>query len=197
MRRFIVTPPTIEPLSLAEAKQWLRVDHIDDDGLITSLIRAAREIVEARTGRALMGQVWRIVADAWPTDGRLKLPITPVASITTVRIFDAAGVPSTIAASAYALVAGEEPPVLAVTSVPAPGRQRSGIEIDVVAGYGVAAQDCPAPLRQAMRLLLRQAYETRGPAGGPSTPETLRDIEALLSPYRVPRLGPGLLGSAA
>jgi uncharacterized phiE125 gp8 family phage protein len=197
MRRFMLTPPGVEPLTLAEAKHWLRVDHTDDDGLIASLIRAAREIVEARTGRAVMAQMWRIVVDSWPADGRLPLPLTPVASISAVRLIDPAGVASVVASSAYKLEPGEEPPVFCIPSVPAPGRQRSGIEVDVVAGYGTAPEDCPAPLRQAIRLLLRQAYETRGPAGGPATPDTMRDVEALLAPYRAPRFGRNLLGSAA
>jgi uncharacterized phiE125 gp8 family phage protein len=197
MRRFMLTPSGVEPLTLAEAKQWLRVDHLDDDGLIASLIRAAREVVEARTGRALLAQTWRIVADHWPADGLLPLPLTPVASVVAVRLIDTAGIASIVASSAYKLEPGEEPPVLCIPSVPTPGRQRSGIEIDVVAGYGPAPADCPAPLRQAIRLLVRQAYETRGPAGGPATPDAMKDVEALLAPYRAPRFGRSLLGSAA
>lgn len=46
MAAILLTPPAIEPLTLAEAKLYLRVAHEDDDGLITSLIAAARSHVD-------------------------------------------------------------------------------------------------------------------------------------------------------
>ncbi len=53
MRLSIVTPPEIEPVSLEEAKLYLRVDTGDENELITSLIKAARIMVEKETHRAL------------------------------------------------------------------------------------------------------------------------------------------------
>ncbi len=74
MRRYILAAPAVEPLTLAEVKRWLRVDHADDDGLIGSLIKGARERIEARTGRAVIAQPWRIVLDRWPEADSLRFP---------------------------------------------------------------------------------------------------------------------------
>ena len=52
----LMTAPAVEPLSLAEAKSWLRVDGADEDQLIQSLITSARLGVEATTNRLLITQ---------------------------------------------------------------------------------------------------------------------------------------------
>ena len=65
-----LSPPSAEPLSLAEAKLHLRVgaDITEDDGLIAALIVTARQQAEHRTGRALVSQQWRYAIDAFPVD---------------------------------------------------------------------------------------------------------------------------------
>jgi len=75
-----VTPATVEPVTLEEAKAHLRVDHDADDGLISSLITAAREAVERFTGRALAAATYR-----WASEdcGPYLLPIWP-ATVTLV-----------------------------------------------------------------------------------------------------------------
>jgi hypothetical protein len=50
-----LSPPPTEPLSLVEAKNFLRVEHDADDELIASLIAAARNAVELATRRVLTG----------------------------------------------------------------------------------------------------------------------------------------------
>jgi uncharacterized phiE125 gp8 family phage protein len=62
-----------EPLSLADAKLFLHIDHTVDDTLISDLIRAARKHVETVTGKRLVTQIWRLVLDQWPEDGVMKL----------------------------------------------------------------------------------------------------------------------------
>ena len=62
------TLPAAEVISLAQAKNYLRVSpqFTDDDELITGLIQAAREYAEARTGRAIAQRTFRMVLDAHP-----------------------------------------------------------------------------------------------------------------------------------
>ena len=69
MPSILVTAPTEEPVSLAEAKLHLRVDDNADDALIAALITAARQHAENDTRRALVTQTWRLALDQFPVPG--------------------------------------------------------------------------------------------------------------------------------
>lgn len=62
----LLTPPTSEPVTLAEAKTHLRVDINDDDALITGLIASARQSAEQICRRALISQQWKVTMDRFP-----------------------------------------------------------------------------------------------------------------------------------
>lgn len=151
----LLTPPALEPVTLAEAKLHLRVDHTDEDALIQSLIVTSRLQIEAALGIALLEQSWRIVRDAWPLSDVVDLPLHPVRVVTAVSILDAAGAAQVLDPIGYVLEAAARPPRLVTRSGywPAPGARAGGIQIDVEAGYGPTANDVPAPLRQAVLML--------------------------------------------
>ena len=88
MSSILLTGPAVEPLTLAEAKEYLRVDTGDDDDVITALIAGARVHVEAQTRRALITQSWRLVRDGWPPDGRLPVLPAPLRSVDAARYYD-------------------------------------------------------------------------------------------------------------
>ena len=62
----LVTPPSVEPVSLAEAKAHLRVDVADDDLLIANLITAARMQAENLCRRAFVTQQYGLYLDSFP-----------------------------------------------------------------------------------------------------------------------------------
>ena len=70
MPSVLVTGPSVEPISLAEAKLHLRVDITDDDTLITGLIISARQRAETITRRSLCTQTWKLVLDQFPAPGQ-------------------------------------------------------------------------------------------------------------------------------
>ncbi len=188
MPSILLTAPAAEPLTLAEAKEFLRIEHADDDGLIASLITGARGHVEAATRRALITQVWRHIADAWPESGCLEVLPAPLRAVLAARVYRSDGATLALDADAFVADLARAPAVLAFTAraLPAPGRIKAGIEIDLRVGYGDAATDVPEPLRQAMRLLIAHWYENRSVVARNESiavlPETIR---ALIAPYRV------------
>jgi uncharacterized phiE125 gp8 family phage protein len=189
MTPILIAPPAVEPLSLAEAKVWLRVDTTSDDDVIGALIASARLVVEALVRRVLVAQTWRIALDSAPASGFL-LPISPVRSIAAVRVFPLAGPAQTLPADMYALDQdlGTGRLVFNMTP-PSPGRLRDGFEIDFVAGFSDTAAGVPAPLRQAMRILIARWYENRGDVEADADmARTPASVAALVAPYRRVRL---------
>jgi uncharacterized phiE125 gp8 family phage protein len=189
MTPILLTPPAQEPVTLAEAKLHLKVEGATEDDLILSLVSAARLIVEAASGRMLIDQTWRLVMDAWPGDGRLRLPVGPLRGVSGARVFDAQGVAAPLAPSLFSPEPGSDPPVLAlVAALPPPGRPRQGVEVDVIAGFGDEPSSVPAPLRQAILRLVARWFENRGDALAAEAAALPADVAALIAPYRRARL---------
>jgi uncharacterized phiE125 gp8 family phage protein len=187
MSSILLTPPAVEPVTLAQAKSFLRVEHDDDDAAIAALIAGARMHVEAQTRRALMAQSWRIARDAWPESGRLALLPVPLRALTAVRIYQEGGAAQALDPDGFALDAASAPAQLTVPrDMPRPGRALAGIEIDFEAGYGASADDVPEPLRHAIQILVAHWYENRGVIGASGEVALLPEsAAALIAPYRV------------
>ncbi|HEY0266837.1 MAG TPA: head-tail connector protein, partial [Rhizomicrobium sp.] len=83
------TPPAIEPVSLDQAKAWLRVESGgDEDALIAALIPAARARAEWHTGRAFVTQHWTLWLDS-VGDGCIALPLPPLVGVESVTLYAA------------------------------------------------------------------------------------------------------------
>lgn len=195
----LITPPAIEPVTLAEAKAHLKVDTTDDDALLTALIAAARARAEWHTGRAFITQSWKLWLDIWPgaigcddlpprlsasPPSAVEIPLPPlqsVSSITSYALDDSATVMNSALyqvdiASAPARVAlkiGVAPPVNL--------RAMNAIAIAFNAGYGDAESDVPDAIKRAILMIVADLYANRGDAAM----ETSAAALATLMPYRI------------
>src|SRR3954447_1111859 len=186
MSSILLTPAATEPLTLADAKSYLRVARSDDDAVITALIAAARSHVEAQTRRALITQTWRLIRDCWPPDGRIVVSPAPLRSVSAARVYDASGATHAIDPAVFVADKGADVLSLTPATLAPPGRIAAGIEIDVTVGYGDAPSDVPEDLRQALFLLICHWYENRGLiAVGDGVAVLPATIAALIAPYRV------------
>ena len=187
----LTSGPATEPVTVAEAKAHLRVDTSNEDTLIASLILTSRLHVEAALGLALITQSWRLLLDRWPAEKDFELPMRPLQSIDAVRVYRADGAATVINADDYIADTASVPPRLVRTGViwRQPGRSANGIEIDFTAGFGDAAEDVPAPVRQAVLLLIAHWYERREPIEvGSADARIPAAVSGLLDPYRVGRV---------
>ena len=187
MPSILLTPPLIEPLSLAHMKDYLRVSHVDDDVLIAALIANARAHVEAQTRRALITQTWRCSLDGWPACGRIEFLPAPLQDLVAVRVYDS-GEAATIDLDTFIIHSVSVPGAISFApwSVRVPERRYGGIELDFIAGHGDAPADVPGPLIFAIRLLVAHWYENRGIVGPAAHANPLPMTAAeLIAPYRV------------
>jgi len=86
-----ITPPTVEPVTLAEARDHLKLDtsgspasHPDDD-LVESLISAARDRAESYTRRTFCQATWEFYLDRFPAENYIEIPRPPLISITSLK----------------------------------------------------------------------------------------------------------------
>ena len=187
MKIIDIAPPEVEPLTLDYAKTFLRVDTDDDDVLITDLIRAARVRVEAMINGSLITRLRRLTTQRFSQSG-VCIHHHPVLSVNAIRAADDVGVYVDVTPEEMTLNLRCQPPIITLKDNKVWDSLLSGtayIDVDFTAGFGIAADDIPMPLRQAVMLLLAQSYEFRGDTDGPPTPML---VDALLMPYRVVRL---------
>lgn len=161
----LVTVPASEPLTLAEAKTWLRIDESADDSRVAAMIAAAREVIEEHTGRQLITATWRLTLDEFP-EWAIDLPRGPVQSITAVQYVDTAGDTQTLSSASYRFVAAQNliEPAYGL-SWPITRSQAGAVTIDYVSGTSTA----PERAKQAMRFLL--AHWDMDPASVGKLPE--------------------------
>lgn len=187
-----VTPPAVTPVSLVEAKAHLRVDHSDDDALITALIEAATGHLDGWTGilgRALINQTWRVDVPAWGYP--LRLPLGPVQSVTSVAYWDVNNTDAVFAAERYSLhtdALGAAIHLNSGSSWPSVYSRQDAIRVTFVAGYGLAAADVPAPIRQAILLLVGHWYANREAVVSGNFEQLPLAVNALLTPLRATNL---------
>lgn len=98
----LVSAPSAEPVTLASAKLFLRVEHSADDEAITRAIVAARQAAEQYLHLAILPQVWDYKVGT-PRSSSIALPLGPAQSITSVTATSLTAGSSTVSASNYRL----------------------------------------------------------------------------------------------
>ena len=168
----LMTPPAVEPVSLAEARLHLRIDDDNtlDDARIARLIKAAREQCEHAIGRRLITQSWEMFLDIFPSDVqalRLHSDVVKAQAIEQILYVDTAGVSQLMSAAAYVLdphtlpgyimlVEGESWPTDVAESA-------NAVRIRVTSGYGSSADDVPDSLKEWILMRVDAMYCGKDP----------------------------------
>jgi uncharacterized phiE125 gp8 family phage protein len=170
IRPYTVTvEPSVEPVTLAEAKTHLGVTVSDDDDMIEELIVAAREFAEGYTGRKLIEQTIQFTLPEFPAGGVIYIPASPVISVESVGYVDSDGDDQTLSADTYEVRALELPPKISLLggeSWPSTDSDTmEAVTITAKVGYGSSAGDVPKRIKTAMKLLLTKLYDMESSEG--------------------------------
>ena len=168
----LVTAPSLEPLTTAQAKTHLRVTDSDYDTEIDYLVQVAREKYERDTNRCLITTEYALYLDNWPdksTDYHVLFPRAPLQDINSLQYYDTDGVLTELTDSA-----GDFDVIFGTDANSEPGRMylqpgqsfpniytnmTSPIRIQFTAGFGDSTTDIPQIHRQAVRLLLGYYFD--------------------------------------
>lgn len=199
-------------VSLASARDQCRADaSAGDDAYMTDLIASATARLDGADGilgRALLTQTWEMRLDrfsplpapafivasnvlagvAGNATGRIRIPLPPLVSITSVKYVDVDGTTvQTLDPSLYQVVkqgtrAAFIEPAFG-KSWPAHALISDAVRIVFVAGYGDGAA-IPAPLKHAARILIKHWYDVREPiVSGAAIANVPESVDALIAPY--------------
>lgn len=152
----VVSEPPYEPVSLAEAKAWLRATD-EEDAIVRSLIKTFRERAENYTHRDFIQRTRRLYLDGWPWHTEygvlITLPNPPCVSVESFKYIDTDGVLQTLATDQYAVHNERTPAIIipewqetwpTVRSVP------DAIQITYVSGYAPGSPQDEAGYQDAL-----------------------------------------------
>lgn len=164
----VTTAPTSEPITLTEAKSYLKMDDDpSDDTLIESLIKAARIHIENRIGRSIVQQVRTQYMDAFPYSDTIELLYGPLyndagTTVRSVKYYDENDVLQTMSASDYWIDSTSDiPRIVCKTSWPSTELRPNAVQIEYNAGYVATNAVAPEDIRNAMWLYITHFYENR------------------------------------
>jgi uncharacterized phiE125 gp8 family phage protein len=162
----VITPPTLEPLTVAEMEMHLRSDNPGENDYLTALITAAREYCEDYTGQALITRTLELTLDKWPgVYEELRLPGAPLLAVSSIKYYTDTNAEVVFDAANYFADTAAKPGRLALAyncAWPTANlRPIAAIKIQYTAGYGATAALVPAKFKQAIKLIAAHWYERR------------------------------------
>lgn len=192
----MTSAPAVEPVTLAEAKNHLRItaSNSDEDALISNLIKAARQWCEAYTGCSFVLQTWQVKLDEFPEC--IKLPRGPVIAVSSITYLDTSGDSQTLASSSYRVDADTIPARVTeayASTWPSTYPVTNAVTVTYTAGYedtgSSPTDDVPEAIQQAILLMVAHLFENREASSVAALTEIPMGVAALLGPYRVDRVG--------
>lgn len=196
MRLDVTTPyaGAVLPVSVAEVKAALRIEHTAHDALIERLIEAANNSLGGRRGftrRAIMQETYTLYLRDFPAEDYVLLPLPPVTAVNSVKYMDVDNAEQTLSTDVYELVPNVQGEFSAVRlkylqTWPGVRNWYDSVYIEYTAGYATA-NDVPEEMKQLLIMRVAELYSDTGDSVD-EIPIS-NTLKSLLYPWRVQWLG--------
>lgn len=179
----LFTAPAIEPITLTEVKEHLRIDssNTSEDDFINTLIAAATVYYQSRSWRQLITATYKQYLEDFPAVG-MELRKPPLQSVTSIKYEDINGVEQTLSSSVYQVDSKSEVGRIVLAdgeSFPDTDEVINAVTIEYKAGYGDAASDVPALVKSVLKLIVAHLFENRDMVTKMGTPAQVPFPEAI------------------
>lgn len=171
--------------TVAELKNFLRVEHTADDSLLTHIRKSAVEYVEQYTNTLVGGYACTGYSDGFYSQ---YFPIGPVAAIASVEFLGADGGDySTLSTTKYFVDLDLNPARIRFYDTPKLAENEfNRVKINFSAGFNTSTDDVPPSFAHAVYMLAANMYEQRLPeVVGTISSATQFGVRALLAPHRI------------
>jgi hypothetical protein len=167
------TGAVTEPVTLAEAKEYARIDGFNEDTLITSLIKMARIHCESYIGKSIVLKTVTIDSFTFPYQFQMPYgPLTNEANISKCVTIDENNVETPLQ---YRVNAGLYPKLFILG-----GAQSYKFKLVYSAGFTTVPDD----IKLAIKMMVNTLYERREDFSDLQAIESPLGVKALLMPYK-------------
>ena len=157
----VITEPTVEPVTISEAKDAIGIEHDEDDKRIDGYIKAARIFAEKFCSLKIPSQTVERSYDNWPS-GEIDLDVWPLQSIDSVKYDDTASPVTeqtlTLNTDYYADIIQDGGRVRTITGWPSVATKPTAIRISMTAGYATPKLT-PESLKDGIKAYVVYLYE--------------------------------------
>lgn len=179
MRTKQTSAPANYPVSLQEVKEFLKVDDINSDAEILSLIGAATDHAEALCNRPFINREFQATFDSFPRC--IELNQTPVQSVDLVEYVDTNGATQTLVATEYQVDLGNRFRKARIVEAynktyPSTRVQMNAVTVTFTAGYGADWNSVPDTIKTTIKYLVSHYFINRSSEG--KVPEMIKMLLA-------------------
>jgi uncharacterized phiE125 gp8 family phage protein len=169
------TAPTVEPITLTEVKDFLRITGTAEDDVLNSLIVAARNYAEYYQNRPLITQTWELWLDDFPPHDCIPIRLKAgLQSVTSVKYYPDGGSETVFTATNYIVDTTDYVGKIVLNEdcyYPSANlRSVNGVYVEFVCGYpikdiGLVTEDpagnVPEMTKTALKIWVAYNFENR------------------------------------
>jgi len=182
----VTTDIVTEPVSVAEAKLYCKVQDTADDTLFSTLITSARRMLEKYTMTSFAEKTIHATWVEVPKQNYVELPYGPIISVDHIYRIDEEGTEEELTLNSDYYVLGDQDAIVKIVSYWSSGTILvNSIRAEYKAGYDNAAtEDLPMELKLAILKQVATDYELRENIVAGVTTVLSNESKVLAGPYR-------------